>query len=68
MLPKFWFILVITYGGVFEGEESRIPFPDAKSCGDAILTIDKTLNLKGGAKIEMIQCKESEMEIVDVSQ
>lgn len=60
---KFWFVLVITYGGVFQGEESRIPFPDAKSCGTALSAMDKLLDLEQGAQVEMIQCKQSNVEI-----
>ncbi len=59
----FWYVLVITYGGVFQGEKSRIPFPDEVSCGHALAMMDKALNVKNGAEIEMIQCKETEVPI-----
>lgn len=42
---EYWTVMLITYGTVVMGADaSLIPYPDAKSCGDAITSVYDTLH------------------------
>ena len=57
----YWFALVITYGGLFEGERSVVPFPDAATCSRALELFDRALRVKDGAEVVMMQCLETKV-------
>lgn len=55
----FWTIMVITFGGgVFADEQSLIPYPSAKACGEAIEVVYETLHDPFPELV--IQCVESD--------
>lgn len=51
----FWTIMVITYGaGMFENDQSFIPYPSVEACGAAIEQVWDTFD--GAFPDMMIQC------------
>lgn len=61
---KFWTIMIISYGvgglnGAFEDEQSYIPYPSVKDCGEAIEVVFETL--ADSFPDLMIQCKETKL-------
>jgi hypothetical protein len=53
----FWYVLIISFAGPFDGLSTVVPYADPQVCGAAILAIEATL--AHAADINAIQCKET---------
>lgn len=53
----YFYVLLITYGGVFSEFQSGLIYPDARSCGDAMEVIASTFHDE--VPIDMMQCVET---------
>lgn len=53
----YFYVLVISYGGMFADVQSGLLYADAKACADAMDTVEATF--QGQIPIVMMQCVET---------